>query len=1309
MFEQNLSLLKPGGSFNVIWLSGDPVKKKKPPEKLRKKMISCDLKVIIAELRPYTLNFRNDGRFNRDFAMPLNVLHRLVYGTLKCIEVSLDEMNLRIKKLIYTEMRLLEEEKKFGITEQVSYMLLGDEDTTSEFDRSISGKKRKRGEAVFDARDIEEIYYSHINTDFSNMQIDEVSIATTTETSRYSRTSLAFDSTKEKNEREKRRREFTELFDVISEVGRTNSHLVEAAREAFSVNPLLSEVFEKKIAGNADGLEACFDLILDDKAAQTEFYLQKLKLVDQNIINDECIAEVGKRSGKALSIRADNVIPQDIYTELTSFIKGKSTLNLVPSTFQVTRDDINESRSALQTDVGQSLFVPEEPYVPYEKSLNPPIVDLEVPHEVTAREGSDNITVAQPQTENEPAVSKPVKKKKNPPSSRNRKQRRKIPSSLEVVASIKTLEEIIQFFKRRKASSSSKLAQKLRNLSEACVGFVKRLVEESGSTNVQECIESTFWFKTLDDISEEVYYANGCRMDMFEKLQQLPFVYGENNFTIEGAYDGNLKEIFRNLDEPKVDLGIYAAIVDMPIIGMSNNILNREIIYRWTNINQLELSFSQLSVHSNGNRKGYNFLPKCLPMFYMYPDFTHSLKTLCHPYDKLKYPFLKKMSQERGLYHRHSKLPNKNLRTLIQKDIGIYGHNDNVDVIEKMLKCAVSSDNVLCSKFHNLQSFESSGFLISKTVRTFAYNPNSPIVWSDLIGFLDSLFKIYCESEDNQDDKSSLTSVFLNKLFQPPPEHKPYYQERCEEVEYGSRGFLISKTVRTFAYNPNSPIVWSDLIGFLDSLFKIYCESEDNQDDKSSLTSVFLNKLFQPPPEHKPYYQERCEEVEYGSRMYEIHNALISEYRQVDNYYNNRSSEKINSKFEKLLPTILDDGTSIFEEVDMVDILDDLETFELEMSFGYIPVSIQDAEEPSERKTFDKTNTRYEVYNNNSSDLRTKSFGSSQLLVPNKWNDILTNYSSHDRKRHNNDSVPLQGQPKRQRVGISLPETPGRNLPVDGNLMEIPEIESNVVSRAPSTVGSVTFKSLYDIGNDNSSQFSNGSIVFMKISAGGIYPIPEESNGGNLGLQKESDLASLPVSEIGQQETNDGFGGQETRWLEVPLSPPQFPQEGEMHEILQETSVTMDEKRKEVEELLKRRDVVPRNQYQLPYDTKRECESPDEAYLRIARHQLGPIDSSIAEEESLSDYIPESESSDLFEHITLYNHSENTEGTYEKLKILADESRKVNFKDLVKETPTRQCVAKSFMNILLLGRGRSKIEVYQKDPQDDIKILIIDD
>uniref|UniRef100_A0A0K0F9K7 Meiotic recombination protein REC8-like protein n=1 Tax=Strongyloides venezuelensis TaxID=75913 RepID=A0A0K0F9K7_STRVS len=1229
MFEQNLSLLQPGGKFNVIWVSGDPVKKKKPPEKLRKKMISCDLKVIIAELRPYTSNFRNNQRFNRDFAMPLNVLHRLVYGTLKCIEVTLDEMNLRIKKLIYTEMRLLEEEKKFGISEQVSYMLLGDEDITSEIDGSISGKKRKRGDAVFDARDIEEIYYSHINTDFNKMQMGEVSIATTTETPRYSRMSLAFDSTKEKSEREKRRCEFTELFDVISEVGRTNNYLVEAAREAFSMNPLLSEVLEKKISGNTDGLEACFDLILDDKAAQAEFYLQKLKLIDQNMINDECIAEVGRRSGKELSIRADNVIPQDIYTELTSFIKGKSTLNLVPSTFQVTRDDIYESRSALSTDIGQSLFIPEEPYMAYGESLVPPTINLEVPYDDAAQDGSGNVTVAQPQTEGESTVPKPVKKKNNPLSSRNRKQRRKIPSSLEVVASMKTLEEMIQFFKKRKVSLSSKIVQKLEHLSEACADFVKCLVEERGKRNIQECIESTFWFKTLDDISEEIYNANGCRMDMFEKLQQLPFVYGENSFTIKSANGCDLKRILRDLNEPKVDFGIYAAVVDLPIIGMSNNTLNSEIIYRWTNINQLELSFSQLSVHSNNSRKSYNFLPKCLPMFYRYPDFTHSLKTLCHPYDKLKYPFLKKMSQERGLYHRHSKLPDRKLRTLIQKDIGVYGHNDNVDVIEKMFKCAVSSDNVLCSKFHNLQFFE------------------------------------------------------------------------------GSR-FSTSKAVKTFAYNPNSTIVWSDLIAFIDSLFKIYCESEDNEDDKSILTSVFLNELFQSHLEHKTFYQERCKEIEYQSRMHEIHNALISEYMEVNNYYNNKSSDKINSMFEKLLPTILDDETSIFEEINMTDILDDLETFELEMSFGYIPVSIQDGEDPSERKTFDRTNTRYEVYNNSPSDLRTKSFGNSQLLVPNHWSGILTNYLSHERKRHNNDSVPLQEQPKRQRVGISLSKTSQRNFPIDGFLREVPEIESNVVSRAPSTVGSVTFKSLYDIVNDNSSQFSNSSIVFKKIGACDIYPIAEKNSEDNLGPQREFGLVSLPVSEIGQQETNDSLGGQETGWLDMPLSPPQFPQEEEMHEILQQPSVTMNGKRKEIEELLKRRDVVPRNQYQLPYDTKREDESTDEAYLRIARHQLGPIDSSIAEEESLSDYIPESESSDLFEHITLYNHYENTEGTYEKLKILADESRKVNFKDLVKETPTRQCVAKSFMNILLLGRGRNKIEVYQKYPQDDIKIVIMD-
>uniref|UniRef100_A0A0K0FMW0 Meiotic recombination protein REC8-like protein n=1 Tax=Strongyloides venezuelensis TaxID=75913 RepID=A0A0K0FMW0_STRVS len=1229
MFEQNLSLLQPGGRFNVIWLLGDPVKKKKLPEKFKKKMLNCNLKIMIGELRPYTLNFRRDGKFNRDFAMPLNVMHRLVYGTLKCIEVSLDVMTLRVKKLINTEMHLLEEEKKFGIAEQVSYMLLGDEDTNSEVDDNVLRKKRKRGEAIFDARDIEEIYYSHINMDFSNMQIDETSIPISTETTRLSRLTLASSSIKETYEREKRRREFTELFDVISEVGRTNNHLVEAAREAFSMNPLLSEVFEKKITGNIDGLEACFDLILDDKGAQTEFYLQKLKLMDQNMINEECIAEVGRRSGKALSIRADNVIPQDIYAELTSFIKGKSTLNLVPSTFQVTRDDIHENRSALPTGIGQSLFITEEPYVPYEESLVSPTVDLEVPKEVDAEEASSNITViqVQPQTEGVFAVPRPVKQKKIPLSSRNRQRRRQIPNSLEVVASMRTLEEILQFFKRRKSLSFSKFTQKLKDLSEAAAGFVNRLIDKRGSKYVQELIEFTFWFKTLDDISEDVYNTNGYRLDMFQKLQQLPFVYGENSFTIESTYDGDLKKILRDFNKTKVDLGIYAAVVDMPIIGMSNNILNREIINRWTNINQLELSFSQSSVNSNCIRKDFNFLPKCLYMFYSYPDFTHSLKTFCHPFDKLKYPFLKKMSQERGLYHRHSKQPNKKLRTLIQKDIGIWDYSDNVDVIEKMLKNVVLSDNVLCAKFHNLQPLEGSGFSTSKEVKTFAYNPNNAIVWSDLIGFLDSLFKIYCESEDNEDDKSSLTSVFLNKLFQSPSENKPLYQERCEEVEY-------------------------------------------------------------------------------ELRKHEIHNALISEFKQVDNYHSNKSSDKINSKFEQILPTILDDETSIFENVDMEDILDNLETFELEMSFGYIPVSVKSAEQPNDGKTFDKTISRYEIYKNNPSDLRTKSLGSSQLLVPNNWNDILTNYSSRDRKRHNNDFVFLQGKPKRQRVGVSLPETPERNLPVDENLIEAPEIEPNVVSRAPSTVGSVTFKSLYGVGNDNTSEFSNGSVVFKNVGAGDIHPIAEEINEDNFEPPKVSGLASIPVSEIDQQETNDGLGGQETDWLDLPLTPPQFPLEGEMPVILQQPSVTMDDKRREVEELLRRRDIVPRNQNLLSYEKRREGEAPDEAYLRIARHQLGPVDSSIAEEESLLDHNPEFESSDLFEHLTLLNHNESTEDTYEKIKVLAGKSKKLSFKDLIKENPTRQGVAKTFMNLVLLGRGGNKLEVYQKSPNDDIKIVV---
>uniref|UniRef100_A0AAF5CUB7 Rad21/Rec8-like protein N-terminal domain-containing protein n=1 Tax=Strongyloides stercoralis TaxID=6248 RepID=A0AAF5CUB7_STRER len=1183
MFDQNLSLIQPGGRFNIIWIAGDPVKKKLSA-KLRKRMASRDLDVIVSQLRPYVFNLRSDVEFNKALLLPLNVAYRLVCGTLRFFSVNLDDIAKKLKDLTSVEIRLLHAREEFLIPDyQISKVLFEDEHEIEEEEETVLVKKRKYEDTY--EEDIGRMLDEDISIYLGDLRIREPISEHPAEVSRLPPTIKGIEGI---GDREKRKREFTELFDVISEVGRTNEDVIEVAREAFAVNPILSEAFERRISGVIEGLEECYDLILDSKAAQTDFYLQKLKLVDQNVINDERIAQASKQSGRRYSIRADTVLPSDIYSELTSIAQGKGALQLPSSAFRTLREEGYEETGVGVPQPGELSFVQEVPEVTMEEPIVPPL-EKELPVQPEIVEPVET-----------PAIQRPIKRRRIP---RAPGERQRPPRSLDVVLSIKTLDEIFRFFNQRQAISSSKLNGRIRSISKACEKLVDGLAKQR-EVSVQECLEFNFWFKSLENVSEEVYNNNGYLMNMFERLKSLPFVLKGDGFTVGKEYRNELKKILNRLKTFEVNYALYAAIVDMPIIGLSNDICNREIIDEWLRIPGLD------SGYSGPGGKKYSFIPKFLPKYTMHPDFTYSLRTLRHPYEKLKYPFLKKIGQNRNLYLRGSKIALKKIKKFMRNDIGSWDFNKDKKVIEKMIKDVILSDNVLTSKFYNLQSLT------------------------------------------------------------------------------GGEEGIPGEVVNTFSYNPNGTIVWSDLTLFVDYLFKVYCEIEDEKDIVPGTIKQFANELYR-PSKRESLVEEEFRPVEFESRLQEINDSLNSVFSEPENYFYNKSNEKVNSRFESLMPMIGEDETSIFDDIDMKDIVDELETFELDLLLGYIPPQIEVEEKPQEESNFDKAALLYKAYVENKEDLVIKQCADSKFLIPSKWEEKLLNYASKSRKRSFYEPPSLQEKPKRQRVSGILPTIPEEGVPSvegEGGLEEIsvlPRVEEArriekefTPGSLPSSLGSLTLKPI------NEEELSHIEEEPMEIET-----IPEE--------------VTLPLSPV--------IEGQEKEWADITLPPPEVSETLPQPSALEVSAI--DEKRKEVEEILRRPDVVP--EYQFTFSRtdfrfdgeKKGIPTTDNEYLNNAARQIGFVES-VEEEGGISpDYEMPSEISDFFGDISLLNYIETSTKTYEKAKRLAGDSGKTTFKELVKDCPTRPCVAKTFYNMVLLARGKRNLDISQKYPEDiEIKI-----
>uniref|UniRef100_A0A0N5CEK5 Uncharacterized protein n=1 Tax=Strongyloides papillosus TaxID=174720 RepID=A0A0N5CEK5_STREA len=1219
MYAPNQHLLQPGGEFNLIWLSGNPLVEK-IPSSLKRKMTECNLEVIQRKIQPYIFNFSRDEPFDRNLALPLNTAYRLVFGILRCHELSLDIMQEKFREFIVFEMRVLQagDDRNlalplntayrlvFGIlrchelsldimqekfrefivfemrvlqageglqvsVEEISSPFADIEDIVGVRGEEVVKKKRKLDETYFDEGYIEEMYYEGLESGLGRLQIQE---STTTRRPSgllpYPEVYPTEEVEDETRMREQRRREFTEFFDILSEVSKSNEDIVEVAREAFSGNPILSEVFERRISGDLEGIETCYDKILDDKAAQTELYIQKLKLVDQNVINEECIAEVGRRAGRSLSIRADKRFPSDIYSTLVDFVEGKSTTLGGPLTPYVTREEIRERMDITAPSVGAPEVTTEELFI------SSPVEEPSVPFEVAGEEVL-GVTeeVVPPQVEEVPVITEVPRRRR---VRRRPRAHERPPSSLEAVRHMETLENIIEFFSRRLATKSPKLNRRRDKISGACESFVISLLERRKTPGTRECVLFDFWFRSLEDIANEIERNNGCWMNVFERLQALPFVYdNKNGLIFESQYREDLNKILRNVDVSSVDYGLYSAIVDMPIIGLSNNPSTREIIKLWLQMGGLEEATSQMSIFSDyvgPSGKSYNFLPKCLPVSYGCSDFTNSLKTLSYPYEKLKYPFLKKISRDYGLYHRRIKPPIKGIKEFTMKDFGSWNFNDNVKVIEMMFRNVILSDNVLSSKFHNITSVE---------------------------------------------DPQSTTKI-----------------------------------VKTYSYKPNGTIVWSDIVYFVDSLFKACCEGETSEIEGFSDLMALLNELFL-PSEREPPVETRCDEVEYESRLPEIQNSLTSEKKRLENYFYNKCKESVNSKFEHIMPTMLGDETSIFDDVDMEDVLDDLNTFELELFLGYIsPVSSKIIPEPEEATTFDRVNATYEKYESSEKDLGVKRYDNTKINIPIKWDDILMDYLKRDRKPSDGKPITLVEKPKSPRIGIPQQIISGEGMPE-----EVPK-----VSR--------------------------------------IEEIPEGE------FEPPQDL-SLPPPHV--------FEEHEGERMDVTIPLPEFLEEQRVPEVperlpsLSPMQTTLfDERRKEIEELLERPDVAPESRFpESAYRYPKEKTTEEEDLLKIASHQIGRIDlPEIDEGIPPSDLEELPESPDVFSHISLQSYKETPEETYQRAKLIAGDSKMLCFKDLVKHNPTKACAAKVFLNITLLGSQERFLKIHQKYPED-IKIRVESD
>ncbi|CEF62625.1 Hypothetical protein SRAE_1000089500 [Strongyloides ratti] len=1251
MFDQNLSLIQPGGYFNIIWFFGDPLKKKFKL-KQKKEIDDRELSFVISQLQPYIFNLREGVQYDKTFALPLNVAYRLVYGTLECINFLLDGMEKKLNDMTSVEVNFLQKDKQFEISgHRISSVLLGHEDETGEIEGTVVRRKRKYKSTIFDDHETDDVFDEQIDLNFKNLEICESFIENPIDNTCHSRFTTTMGQTEDIGDRSKRKREFTEIFDIISEVGRTNENVIEVAREAFSSNPILSNAFEKRISGAFEELDKCYDLILDDKAAQTELYLQKLKLVDQNVINNECIAQISRQFGRRFSIRADTTVPSDIYNELTSIVQGKSTIFAPPSTLQITREEECEQMDFTAPNVQELSFVPgvsemsfKELNVPEirEVTLENPIVpspgrETSIQRETTALHVSEHAITSPNQLNKElsPIIQGPAKKRRVHGTSRPRQPRQHVPSSLDAISSMETLEEILHFFNNRRASSSQKIARKIKLISTFCKNLLNTLTKQRENIDMHEYMQSAFWFRSIEDVAEKVYKNNGCLVDMFEKLQTLPFVNNENGFIIESEYKDELKNVLYNLKISNVDYALYAAIVDMPIIGLCNDLYNRNIIRKWLNVDWLNETSSQMSFlsdYAGPSGRSYNFLPKCLPKSFTYPDFTHSLRTLNRPYEKLKYFFLKKMGLDRDLYHRNNKGCAKKTMKFVINDLKNWNINENLRIIEKMIKDVVFSDNLLTSKFYSLQSLEDKRDVTKKVVNTFAYNPNGTIVWSDLTLFVDSLMKVYCEDEDDENVESINIKQFVNEL---------------------------------------------------------YC-----------------------PSQRKTFFQEAVKPVEFESRLQEIHNSLVSLYGEPENYFYSESNEKVISQFEQIMPMLVEDETSIDDEFDMETIVDDLDTFELNLFLGYICTVSVVEEEPQER-TFNNVKSLYETFINNEEDLRTKFYAGTQILVPSKWEEILTSYSRKDRKRPNAESPSTEEKSKRQRVSLSLPPIPEEDFFIDEDdgrleevsvlphIEEVREVEGSVIGKSQSSIDSITFNIFPNSANGGLSEYSNESITLTRFDEG---PVIEE-------VPKESELSSLlPLT-----------AGQEKEWADKTLPLPDISHEQQPHEISEailmssstlQTNV-VNEKRKEIEELLKRPDVIPEYQFvfsrtNFRYEDENKNVITENEYLKNAAHQIGSIQSY---DEDDNDASSEDDArlgiSDYFKDFSLNNCMDTSLLTYEKVKRVAGASGRTTFKEVVKESPIRSFVAKTFYNMILLSRESKYLNICQKD-LGDIKIIVKD-
>uniref|UniRef100_A0A0N4ZTA8 SPK domain-containing protein n=1 Tax=Parastrongyloides trichosuri TaxID=131310 RepID=A0A0N4ZTA8_PARTI len=762
MEEEVIEKFNAGGKFNIIWIVGD-LGKKKLTFAERRKLIACDFNEFFDDIEMFISRRRVKMIEKPTFKIPEYKMYRLIYGATRGLPLFFEDQIKSLKKCTDIIIRHSTEEKRVVPSIEESKVLFDDEEIVEVTD--IRRKRKRASPPSFRDWDMYEVVPEDIAfPDISPPPADVPSIDLSVSPKRRKKSMFI----------EQKRMEISEMIDIIREATREREDVADLTREAFLSNQTLRELSEMDLSGNGENY--C-DRVLNDESAQVHLYLHKVLLVHKNLIDDGFIERVSEKLGRTIKLKANTLVPPDIYEKFNLIKEGKLVLvgpdetGLIPTESQV-----------------QVLRGDETISIPY--NHEPAVEGIISPHEispVSIRRGisvsPEIIPLPEPERKTPP---RKVRERKTPTSVKRQRQPRVSPS--EAFYQMESISEKINFCKGRKHSIKQRTINKLDEKIDACEKMIYELVGlDTILLETDQLYNQISWFNVPQKRLKIIKENHGSIKQMFYDMEML--LLGENNeFVISEINKERFENILFSLYEflkPNINFGIYTFLSDCSAFGLLTSHPTTEWLKRWIEEYKSVLSQSPLAEYDSYFEAGIVNFPRYLSKSYMQPDFTNSLKTFIQDFKDIS----------RGTSGVVCRFRKKDClrRILLSKERGIgetselLSDAENQYLMEQIIKNIVVSDNTFGRNFFSTPFTEGLKNVQYQIVRDHEYNPSGTIVFSDMIQFLDYVYPICYE-------KSDIISNLLYEMLN-SEDTSSLYLDEIPDDEYDSRLYEIYNTV----------------------------------------------------------------------------------------------------------------------------------------------------------------------------------------------------------------------------------------------------------------------------------------------------------------------------------------------------------------------------------------------------------------------------------------------------------------------------------------------------------------------------------